>query len=214
MSFSKVLWFSSFRYFILKKDILGYFTFFWSLWYMIYSKMHVHAQSHQSFPALCNSMIVSCQAPLSMGFSRQEYWSGLPCPPPGDLPNPEMEPGSPALQVLYCWPTGKSTLSKIHYLTSCGYCTEIKCSLGILMLYLAKCYVYIILIWQPNIIRNDHHNKSDKHLYHTKLLVTWTIFFMLYLTLLWLIYFIIGSLYLLIPFIYFTQHPPVCSKSV
>ena len=33
------------------------------------------------------------------GFSRQEYWSGLPCPPPGDLPNPGMEPRSPALQV-------------------------------------------------------------------------------------------------------------------
>ena len=34
-----------------------------------------------------------------MGFSRQEYWSGLPFPSPGDLPNPEMEPGSPALQA-------------------------------------------------------------------------------------------------------------------
>ena len=34
------------------------------------------------------------QAPLSMGFSRQEYWSGLPCPPPGDLPNPRIEPAS------------------------------------------------------------------------------------------------------------------------
>ena len=33
-------------------------------------------------------------APLSMGFSRQEYWSGLPCPPPGDLPDPEIEPVS------------------------------------------------------------------------------------------------------------------------
>ena len=39
-----------------------------------------------------------CQAPLSMGFSRQEYWNGLPCPPPGDLPNPGMEPWSPTLQ--------------------------------------------------------------------------------------------------------------------
>ena len=39
---------------------------------------------------------VALQAPLSMGFSRQEYWSGLPCPLPGDLPNPENEPGSPA----------------------------------------------------------------------------------------------------------------------
>ena len=34
---------------------------------------------------------VTCQAPLSVGFSRQEYWSGLPCPPPGDLPNPGTE---------------------------------------------------------------------------------------------------------------------------
>ena len=37
---------------------------------------------------------VACQAPLSMGFSRQEYWSGLPCPPPGDLPDPGIEPMS------------------------------------------------------------------------------------------------------------------------
>ena len=37
---------------------------------------------------------VACQAPLSMGFSRQEYWSGLPCPPPGDLPDPGIEPRS------------------------------------------------------------------------------------------------------------------------
>ena len=40
---------------------------------------------------------VACQAPLSMGFSRQEYDSGLPCPPPGDLPNPGIEPMSLAL---------------------------------------------------------------------------------------------------------------------
>ena len=43
---------------------------------------------------------VARQAPLSMAFSRQEYWSGLPCPPPGDLPDPGIEPmslTSPAL---------------------------------------------------------------------------------------------------------------------
>ena len=40
---------------------------------------------------------VAHQAPLSMGFPRQEYWSGLPFPPPGDLPDPGIEPGSPAL---------------------------------------------------------------------------------------------------------------------
>ena len=37
---------------------------------------------------------VACQAPLSMGFSRQEYWSRLPCPPPEDLPDPGIEPSS------------------------------------------------------------------------------------------------------------------------
>ena len=42
---------------------------------------------------------VAHQAPLSMGFSRQEYWSGLPFPSPGDLPDPGIEPRSPALQA-------------------------------------------------------------------------------------------------------------------
>ena len=41
----------------------------------------------------------SPQASLSMGFSRQECWSGLPFPSPGDLPDPGIEPGSPALQA-------------------------------------------------------------------------------------------------------------------
>ena len=44
---------------------------------------------------------MACQAPLSMGFSRQEYWSGLPCPPPEDLPNPVIEPRSLALHADY-----------------------------------------------------------------------------------------------------------------
>ena len=43
---------------------------------------------------------VAHQAPLSMGFSRQEYWSGLPCPPPGDLPDPGIKPISPAAPAL------------------------------------------------------------------------------------------------------------------
>ena len=42
---------------------------------------------------------VACQAPLSMGFPRQEYWSGLPFPSPGNLPNPGIQPESPAVQV-------------------------------------------------------------------------------------------------------------------
>ena len=48
----------------------------------------------QSCPILCDPMTISRQAPLSIGFSRQEYWSGLPCPPPEDLPDPEIEPES------------------------------------------------------------------------------------------------------------------------
>ena len=52
---------------------------------------------------------VARQAPLFMGFSRQEYWSGLPCPPPGDLPNPGIKPRSPTLQAdsLQSEPPGK-----------------------------------------------------------------------------------------------------------
>ena len=52
---------------------------------------------------------VACQAPPFMGFSRQEYWSGLPFPSPGDLPNPGIEARSPALQAdsLLSEPPGK-----------------------------------------------------------------------------------------------------------
>ena len=52
---------------------------------------------------LCQTFVtpwtVACQAPLSMGFSKQEYWSGLPFPYPRDLPNPGIEPRSPAFQA-------------------------------------------------------------------------------------------------------------------
>ena len=48
---------------------------------------------------LCNRWTVAHQAPPSMGFSRQEYWSGLPFPSPGDLPDPGIEPRSPTLQA-------------------------------------------------------------------------------------------------------------------
>ena len=53
---------------------------------------------------------VAHQAPLSMGFSKQEYWSGLPFPPPGDLPDTRIEAGSPTLQVdsFPTEPPGKS----------------------------------------------------------------------------------------------------------
>ena len=54
----------------------------------------------KSCPTLGDPMdcIAARQAPLSMEFSRQEYWSWVPFPSPGDLPDPGIEPGSPALQ--------------------------------------------------------------------------------------------------------------------
>ena len=51
----------------------------------------------QSVRLFATPWTVAHQAPLSIRFSRQEDWSGLPCPPPGDLPNPGVEPASPAL---------------------------------------------------------------------------------------------------------------------
>ena len=53
----------------------------------------------KSCPTLATPWTVGRQAPLSMGFSRQEYWSGLPFPSPGDLPDPGIEHGSPAWQA-------------------------------------------------------------------------------------------------------------------
>ena len=50
------------------------------------------AKSHQSYPTLCDPWTVARHAPLSMRFSRQEYWSGLPFPLPGYLPNPGSNP--------------------------------------------------------------------------------------------------------------------------
>ena len=58
---------------------------------------------------LATPWTVAYQPPPSMGFSRQEYWSGFPFPSPGDLPNPGIEPGSPAFQAdaLTSEPPGK-----------------------------------------------------------------------------------------------------------
>ena len=71
--------------------------------------MHVCKLSRLSYVRLFLTLwIVACQAPPSMGFSKQEYWNGLPCPPPGDLPDSGIKPTalqhfsriSPALQVI------------------------------------------------------------------------------------------------------------------
>ena len=68
--------------------------------------------SFSHFQLFATPWTVAHQAALSVGFSRQEYWSGLPFPSPGDLPDPRIEPGSPALQAgsLLSEPPGKPIL--------------------------------------------------------------------------------------------------------
>ena len=70
---------------------------------------HMHAFSRVQL--FSTPWTVGHQAALSMGFPKQEYWSGLPGPPPGDLPDPGIKPRSPALQadVLTSEPPGKPT---------------------------------------------------------------------------------------------------------
>ena len=66
--------------------------------YIYIVSLHAYVLSHVwPFATPCT---VPYQAPLSMGFWRQEYWSGMPFPPPGNLPNPEIKPGSPATPAL------------------------------------------------------------------------------------------------------------------
>ena len=61
-----------------------------------------------------NPRIIACQSPLSVGFPREEYWSGLPFHPPGDLPDPGIEPVSPALvgKFFMTAPPGKPLISQ------------------------------------------------------------------------------------------------------
>ena len=59
-----------------------------------------HSVASDSLQPFVANPTVAHQAPPSMGFSRQEYWSGLPFPPPGDLPNPGIKPASPVSPAL------------------------------------------------------------------------------------------------------------------
>ena len=64
---------------------------------MVTSGLESESEVTQSCPTLCDPWTVAHQAPPSMGFSRQEYWSGLPFPSPGDLPDPGIKP-----TISYC----------------------------------------------------------------------------------------------------------------
>ena len=64
-----------------------------------HSSSHKHLKSLNHIPLFATPWTAAYQVPPSIGFSRQEHWSGLPFPSSGDLPNPGIEPRSPALQV-------------------------------------------------------------------------------------------------------------------
>ena len=68
-------------------------------------------------PTLMTPWTIAGQAPLSMGFSRQEYWGGLPFPSPGDLPDPGIEPMCPALagRLFTSEPPGKPGLTSYSF---------------------------------------------------------------------------------------------------
>ena len=70
--------------------------------YYVFSELKMKVT--QSYPLFATLWTIVSQAPLSMGLSRQEYWSGLPCPSPGNLPNPGVEPKSSALQADFLPP--------------------------------------------------------------------------------------------------------------
>ena len=62
--------------------------------------MHAFSATSVVSEVFATLWAVDLKAPMSMGFSRKEYWSGLPCPSPGDLPNPGVKPASPACPAL------------------------------------------------------------------------------------------------------------------
>ena len=76
----------------------------------LFAYYFMHAKSLQACPTLCDFMDYSPPGSSVHGLSRQEYWSGLPFPSPGDLPDTEIKPGSPAPQAdsLLSEPPGKS----------------------------------------------------------------------------------------------------------
>ena len=78
----------------------------------LYACVIRHLSRVQLFAALWTA---ACQASLSMGFSRQEYWSGLPCPPPGDLPDPRIEPTPPGLAGAFFTTSATWEAHGIHF---------------------------------------------------------------------------------------------------
>ena len=107
--------------------------------------MKVKVKSLNRVQLFATPWTVAHQAPLSMGFSRQEYWSGLPFPSPGDLPDPGIEPRSPTLQAdaLTSEPPGKPYVDRYHLpFVPPSYSTPSHLSSFILLCDFCTCYIY------------------------------------------------------------------------
>ena len=99
--------------------------------------MYMHACVLSHFSCVWLFVTLACQAPLSVGFPRQEYWSGLPFPPSGNLPGPGMEPlslMSPELAeglffVFYHWATREAPVFKCRCICMC-VCVLLRSNVG------------------------------------------------------------------------------------
>ena len=109
------------QYCALSKKYLVFYANLPSKWWEIITILVVHCEvkSLSHIWLFATPWAVAHHASLSMGFSRQEYWSGLPFPSPGDLPNPGIEPRSPVICENYKDEAGKSVfhiISVLHIL--------------------------------------------------------------------------------------------------
>ena len=90
----------------IRSNLLARFSHFKIFWFESFSKMKVKVKLLGRVRLFATPWTAAYLAPLSMGFSRQEYWSGVPFPSPADLPDPGIKPMSPAWQaILYHWAT-------------------------------------------------------------------------------------------------------------
>ena len=110
----------------------------------MYIYTYICAKLLQLCPTLCHLMdYMACQPLLSMRFSRQESWSGLPCPPLGDLPNPGMEPASLMSPV---WQADSLSLSPQRSPIMC-VCTYMSVYIYTHAYTYICMYIYIYMAW-------------------------------------------------------------------
>ena len=117
-------------------------------------------------PTLETPWTIACQAPLSIGFSRQEYCSGLPFPSPGDLPNKGIKPRTPALQQILYWLSYKGSHDK--WWQGSIYLV-IFITIGKYLIYLLFCLMYESLHWNISSLKTEalsYSPHSPKYLVH------------------------------------------------